>query len=130
MTILTRKYLRLIPAVYFLLLGAFFIVMEGLHNGLSLSEFCMYGFLFLPMLIPVRFVWTIFGIILSFVFGYFLLNGFSWLIQYLNGAYFKYPFDTFVIGFPFIIWTLLSAMALCWIGLTSEDNILLRIKRG
>ena len=130
MTILTRKYFRLLPAIYFMLLGAFFIVMEGLHKGLSLLEFCTYGFLFLPMLIPVRFVWTIVGIILSFVFGFFLLNGFSWLIQYLNGAYFKYPFDTFVIGFPFIIWTLFCAMSLCCIGLTSEDSVLLRVKKG
>ena len=100
MNIVTNKYLRLIPAIYFMLLGAFFIVMELLHNGLSLYVFCIYAVLFLPILIPVRLVWTMFGIVLSFIFGYLLLIGFGWSIQYLNGAYFKYPFDTFVIGFP------------------------------
>src|SRR5687767_13981860 len=106
MNIVTHKYLRLIPAIYFMLLGAFFIVMELSHNGLSL-RLCIYAVLFLPILIPVKLVWTTFGLILSFIFGLFLLNGFGWFIQYLNGAYFKYPFDTFVIGFPFVIWTLL-----------------------
>ena len=130
MKIIAHTYLRLIPAIYFMLLGTFSIVMELLHNGLSLYWFCIYAVLFLPMLIPVKPVWTMFGLILSFVFALFLLNGFGWLIQYLNGAYFRYPFETFVLGFPFIIWTLLCAMSICYIGLTSEDSILLRIRRG
>lgn len=129
MTIVTHKYLRLIPAIYFLLLGTFSIVMELSHNGLSWYWFCIYAILFLPILIPVRSVWIAFGLILSFIFGLILLNGFSWLVQYLNGAYFKYPFDTFVIGFPFIIWTLLCALSIGYVGLTAEQNVLLRIKR-
>lgn len=131
MVIRTHKYLRLIPAIYFMLLGTFSIVMElSLHNGLSLYWGCIYVVLFLPILIPVKIVWTMFGLILSFVFGLILLNQFGWLIRYLNGAYFKYPFDTFVVGFPFIIWTLLCALSICYMGLTSKDNILLRIKRS
>lgn len=124
-----RKYLRLIPATYFMLLGIFAIVMELLNNGLTLHSFYIYAFLFLPILVPVKVVWITFGLILSFIFAVFLLNGFSWLIQYLNGAYFKYPFDTFVVGFPFIVWSLLCAMAICYAGLTSADNALLRIKQ-
>ena len=124
-----RKYLRLIPAIYFMLLGSFSIVMEWSHNGFSLYWFSIYAVLFLPILIPVRLVWTTFGFVVSVIFGLFLLNGFGWFIQYLNGAHFKYPFDTFVFGFPFIIWSLLCAMSIGYIGLTSSDNILLRIRK-
>ena len=127
MNIASRKYLRWIPAIYFMLLGIFFIVMEISHNGFSFSWFAMYTLLFLPVIIPLRFVWTIFGLVLSFVFGLFLVNGFIWFTQYLNGTYFKYPFDTFVVGFPFIIWTLLCAISICYVGVTARDNILLRI---
>lgn len=130
MNIASHKHLRLIPAVYFMLLGIFFIVMELSHNGFSFYWFGMYAFLFLPVLIPLKLVWTLFGLVLSFVFGLFLLNGFIWFTQYLNGAYFKYPFDTFFVGFPFIIWTLLCAMSICHVGLTARDNILLRIKKA
>lgn len=130
MNIITHKHLRLIPATYFMLLGSFSIVMELSHNGFSSYWFCIYAILFLPVLVPVRLVWTMFGLVLSFIFGVLLLISFGWFIQYLNGGYFKYPFDTFVIGVPFIIWTLLCAMLLCCVGLTSKDKILLRIKRG
>ena len=128
MNIATRKYLRLIPAIYFMLLGTFFIVMELSHSGFSWYWFCIYAVLFLPILIPVRLVWITFGFVVSIIFGLFLLNGFAWLVQYLNGAYFKYPFDTFVIGFPFIIWTLLCALLIGYLGLKSEDNVLIRKK--
>lgn len=124
-----QKYLRLIPAIYFMLLAIFSIAMEVSYNQLSLIEFCLYVALLLPILIPVKIVWTLFGLILSFVAGLCLLNGFIWFIQYLNGSYFRYPFDTFAVGFPFILATLLCALSLCYTGLTSRDTFLLRILR-
>lgn len=130
MNISTHKHLQAIPAIYFMLLGTFFIVMELSHSGLSLYWFCMYAVLFLPILIPVKLVWTIFGITLSLIFGLLFLNQFVWFLQYVNGTYFKYPFDSFVVGFPFIIYTLLCALSFFYIGLTSEDNVLIRLKRG
>ena len=125
-----HKYLRLLPAIYFMLLGIFFIVMELLHSGFSLYWFCIYAALFLPVLIPIRPVWTLFGLIVSFIFSFLLLNQLGWLVQYLNGAYFKYPFDTFVVGFPFIIGTLLCGMALGYMGLASGENKLFRLRRS
>jgi hypothetical protein len=130
MTLATRKYLRLLPAIYFVLLAIFSIAMEVSHNQLSLVEFCLYAAMLLPILIPVKIVWTLFGLILSFVAGLCLLNGFIWFIQYLNGSYFRYPFETFAIGFPFILTTLLCALSLCYTGLTSRHTFLLRILRG
>ena len=126
MNLIARKYLRLIPALYFMLLGAFFIGMDLLHNKLSGRFLCAYAILFLPILIPIKHVWTIFGLIISLILGLILLQGLSWYIQYMNGVYMKYPFDTFVIGFPFITLTLLCALSIFYIGLKSEDNILLR----
>ena len=125
-----HKYLRLITAIYFALLGTFCIVMELSHDGLSLFEFCIYAFLFMPLLVPFRLVRTMFGVIVSLIFAVLLLNGLGWFVQYLNGAYFKYPLDTFVVGFPFIGWTLLCGVLIGWIGLTGESNISLRIKRA
>ena len=132
MQLLSHMYLRLIPAIYFMLLGIFFIVTEWSHSGFSSYSFSLYAALLLPVLIPVKFVWILFGIITSLVFGLFLLNGLIWFVQYVNGVYFRYPFDTFTVGFPFIIWTLFCAMWIGYTGLVAKDNVLytLRLRKA
>ena len=124
MSMTTRSFIRFVPAVYFLFLGIVSMVMEFWSGGASpsLLRFCLYAMLFLPGLAPTKLVWTVLGMLGVVVFGILLMVGFGWLIQYLNGTYFRYPFDTFVVGLPFNTWNLSCALWMPYLGLTSKDS--------
>jgi len=110
------KYMALIPALFFAALGAADITGIVVTHELTIAGFLFNAILFIPLVLRNWRVYIASGILAILLALYGLLAIFVWYIKYLDGAHFRYLFDTFVIGPLFIFSILLSGLSLLYAG--------------
>lgn len=123
---ITKKCLSAVPAVYFLSLAVFCIGMELYSQTLSWYWLWVYCILCLPAIIRNSFFWMIFGSVCSLIFVFLILAVWLWLLDFFNGRHFNDPLETFGVGFPFLIFSLLCSSFMIYVGLVPVGTILMK----
>lgn len=110
------KYLWLIPAVSFALLGAYNIGADALDHKLTLAHFSFNAVFLFPLIVRHRLVNINCGILFAVLFTYIFFGLVYFFAKYLAGTPVREPFEMFAIGFPACIFFILCSCALVRLG--------------
>lgn len=110
-----KKYVQLIPATYFMLLGVSMLVTDLFSkSGFAWKQFVFMLFLSVPFLIRKLWVYLISGICYSIVFGYVFIAATVFLVRHLSGEPFHNTAFDYIRVFTFIAISLACAFSLIW----------------
>jgi hypothetical protein len=119
-----RKYIALIPAAYFMLIGLISIIADLVSNDkLIWMEFAFYGLFMLPFILRNRIVYLITGTIFALLAGCISLELFSWYVDYLRGRSFSDPLATFGVGTLFATATIFCSLCLLYMALNKTGAL-------
>ncbi len=117
------RYFRLIPAIYFGLIGIYDIGIDIWHHKLILFNLFIDVVLIIPLLINHRITHLVCGILFGILSLYGMFACFIFFVQYLQGKHFLYLFETLFVGPVFTSFSLLCALSLIYSCFPRSNNI-------
>ena len=109
------KYARLLPATYFMLLGAGMLLSDLLSShGFTWKQFIFMLFLSVPFCVRKLWVYLLAGICYNLVFGYIFIAAIVLWVRHISGAPYRNTALDYVRVFIFLIFSLVCAFSLIW----------------
>jgi hypothetical protein len=110
-----NKYLKLIPATYFMLLGVSMLLTDLFSkSGFTWKQFIFMLFLSVPFFVRKVWVYLISGICYSIMFGYVFIAATVFLVRHLSGEPSHNTAVDYVRGLTFVTISLVCAFSLIW----------------
>ena len=110
-----NKYVQLIPATYFMLIGMSMLLTDMLSKfGFTWKQFIFMLFLSVPFFVRKVWVYLISGICYSVVLGYIFLAAFYFWVRHLSGVPTHNTAFDYLRVFTFVIISLVCAFSLIW----------------
>ena len=112
-----KKYLKLLPPFYFLVLAAAVTVMDIVNpRDFKIIDLVFIIIFSVPFILRIKMVYVVGGIIYTLLWGYMLLAVTMRFAAYLNGTYFQNPLRFFGFGFALSFISFMFSFVLIILG--------------